>query len=201
MDISDPGKYAMGDLETFLKWEKTDLDMVVLSGGGNDIAGLEDLSEIMQVGDQTDPKSWFEPQSFDDRFDAIQMGLERAAYLCTLFSPGVPILAHCYDYAHASGKSLLWFSAWLKPAFDRFGVPDELRSDVVRVMINELAARNVRIANKAEHYHFIDTRGTLKTSDWANELHPNKGGFNKIAKRFYLDFERHLDGVEEPNWF
>jgi hypothetical protein len=36
----------------------------------------------------------------------------------------------------------------------------------------------------ANNIVYVQTQGTLATTDWANELHPNPGGFAKITTLF-----------------
>ena len=48
-------------------------------------------------------------------------------------------------------------------------------------------------ANPLPNFHVVDTRGTLQRSalgttgndgDWLNEIHPNRGGYDKLAGLF-----------------
>src|SRR6185436_10108016 len=43
VEIGDPGKLFLYQLAHFLEWEAGELDTIVVSGGGNDFAGPEDL--------------------------------------------------------------------------------------------------------------------------------------------------------------
>jgi hypothetical protein len=37
-----------------------------------------------------------------------------------------------------------------------------------------------------QNVHYIDLRGTLVDTDWANELHPTARGFSKVASKFEM---------------
>ena len=43
MEIASPGKNVLSELTTFLQWESKTIDMIAISGGGNDFAGADDL--------------------------------------------------------------------------------------------------------------------------------------------------------------
>lgn len=199
MEVAYPGKGILSDLTTFLQWESKTVDMIAISGGGNDFAGAEDLDPLLKKGTGT-AASWFKKKETDDLFASIKAGCQRIIYLRDTFCPSVPIVTHCYDYAHASGKGLLWFSPWLKPSFDKIGMPPTLHADAVKFIIDRLA--DVLQSFSGSLYHFVDTRGLLEPDDWANELHPTGEGFNKIARPFYPVFDQYFpDWVRKPKWY
>ncbi len=200
MEIALPGKAMLNDLTTFLQWEAETVGMIVVSGGGNDFAGPEDLDPLLRKGSGSSAGSWLRKKAVDKLFSDVRKGYQRIVYLRDIFCPGVPIVTHCYDYAHATGKGLLWLSPWLKPSFDALKVPQGLRCEIVRIFIDGLAA--VQLGLAGTRYHFVDTRGLLSAGDWANELHPTREGFNKIARPFYAAFEKIFpDRVGKPTWF
>lgn len=200
MEIAYPGKGILSDLTTFFQWESKTVDMIAISGGGNDFAGADDLDPLLQKGVTGDVASWFKKKETDDLFASIKAGYQRVIYLRDTFCPNVPIVTHCYDYAQASGKGLLWFSPWIKPSFDKIGMPEALHRDAVKFIIDSLA--EVQKSLTGPLYHFIDTRKLLGPDDWANELHPTGEGFNKIARPFYPIFNKYFSGwVREPRWY
>lgn len=199
MEIAKPGKRNLDDLTTFFRWESKTVDMIAISGGGNDFAGADDLDPLLQAGNATDAESWFKVKETRQLFDSIKTGYERLIYLRDTFCPAVPIVTHCYDYAHATGRGFLWFSPWIKPSLTNIGMPENLHTDAVKIIIDRLAA--VQDSLKGSRYHFIDTRKLLGADDWANELHPNGDGFDKIAKPFFPVFEQYFpDWVRKPKW-
>src|SRR5262245_46499662 len=167
MEIGTPGKQILSDLATFFQWESQTVDLIAVSGGGNDFAGPDDLDPLLQKGNATDPKSWFKKAELDALFQRVKAGYERVIHLRDTFSPDVTILTHCYDYAHASGKGLLFFSPWIKPSFDKFKVPLALRPGLIEIIIDRLAQVQASLAKNNARYKFIDTRGTLQAADWS----------------------------------
>lgn len=201
LEISDPGKHLLYQLSTFLQWEAGTVDLIAVSGGGNDFAGPEDLDPLLQPGNKTDPISWFKKDELKALFERVRTGYERVIHLRDTFCPGITILTHAYDFAHASGKGLLFLSPWIKPSFDKFGVPDALRPALIKVIIDRLAQVQTQLAKQTKNYQFINTRGTLTAEEWSNEIHPTREGFQKLAGKFFPQFRsRFPDWVVKPKW-
>jgi hypothetical protein len=98
---------------------------------------------------------------------------------------------HCYDYAPPNG---IGFEApifgiplsgpWLKPAMDARQVPTDyaLRKEIVRILIDTLAATFGEFNSPPDQVYVIQSPGTLNPdSDWDNELHPTGEGFRKLV--------------------
>lgn len=201
MEIVNPGKRLLADLQFFLQWESKTVDMIAISGGGNDFAGADDLAPLLKKGKNDNAASWFKTKETDELFANIMDGYQKLVYLRDTFCPTVPIVTHSYDYAHATGKGLFWFSPWIKPSFDKIGMPENLHADAVKYIIDHLAAVQESLSLSCQPYHFVNTRGLLGLSDWANELHPTAEGFQKIASPFYPLFEKYFpDWVRKPKW-
>jgi lysophospholipase L1-like esterase len=199
MEIGDPGKSNLHTLTTFLKFESQTVDMIIVSGGGNDFAGSDDLLPLLKVGNANDVGSWFKAQETAALFARITRGYERVVQLRDTFCPTVPIVTHCYDYAPPTGIGLLGFSPWIRPALDQVGMPKAMQPEAVRYIIDHLAQVQQSLAGPL--YHFVDTRNALGAGDWDNELHPTFSGFNKIAAKFYpVIAEAFPEWVRKPKW-
>lgn len=201
MEIGAPGKGNLHNLTTFLGFEKDAVEMIVVSGGGNDFAGADDLLPLLKFGNGDDITSWFKAPETAALFARITRGYENVILLRDTFCPAAPIVTHCYDYAPATGKGLLGFSPWIRPALLQVGMPVELHANAVRYIIDHLADVQVELAKAHQPYDFVDTRRALQGDDWDNELHPTRSGFNKIAARFYPVFaEAFPPWVHKPDW-
>ena len=66
----------------------------------------------------------------------VARGYERVIQLRDTFCPTVPIVTHCYDYAHPNGIGLLGFSPWIRPALQQVGMPLAMQPDAVRYIID-----------------------------------------------------------------
>lgn len=199
MEIGDPGKANLHVLTTFLQYESKAVDMFIVSGGGNDFAGADDLTPLLQKGSNSNVSTWFKPKETAELFARVTRGYERMVLLRDTFCPRVPIVTHCYDYAPVTGKGLLWFSPWIRPALTQVGMPADLQREAVRYIIDNLAKVQQELSGPL--YHFVDTRNSLGVGDWDNELHPNRDGFNKIAAKFFPVFaDAFPDWVRKPKW-
>jgi lysophospholipase L1-like esterase len=198
--------YTGGQLETFTrKIEKLLRDgkvpkAILLSGGGNDIAGDEFATLLNHAnsptpGLNTDIVAGFLDQRIRLAYVTILSAVTR---LCEVrLGRKVPILLHGYDYPVPDGRGFLggwgWLPGpWLAPGFQNKGYAH--LSDRKRI-IQELMDRfNTMLAGIAglsdfDHITYIDLRGTLSTSTnykdwWDNELHPTVKGFELVADRF-----------------
>ena len=110
------------------------------------------------------------------------------------------IFIHCYAYAPPNGigfKSPLFgiglTKPWLKPAMDARQVVDDytLRKEIVRLLIDRLAATFAEFDSPTERIFVIQSQRTLDPdTDWDNELHPNGEGFRKLVHGPWLDVLR-----------
>jgi hypothetical protein len=175
---------------------------VLLSGGGNDIAG-EEFSMLLNH-----KRSGLPPLNahvidgvFSERLrTAIVFLASGVTRLCReLFGRAVPILMHGYDRPVPDGRGFLggfWIlpGPWLEPGFRTKGFADLAETTT---LIGELIDRfNLELSTIAgstglEHLVHVDLRGTLSNQlpsrayrrDWANELHPTDRGFDAVAAR------------------
>ena len=173
---------------------------ILLSGGGNDIAG-DEFAILLNHASSTLP-----PLNEDIVRGVIDIRLQEAyasmiSGLTTIaksfLGRTIPIITHGYDYPVPDGRGFLggWWKLpgpWLQPGFRRKG-HDDLGKNTV--LIGELIDRfNVMLATVSAlpqfgHVHYLDLRGTLKRDGnykkyWANELHPNATGFELVTTKF-----------------
>ena len=163
-------------------WINGKPDAILFSAGGNDIAG----DQFCIFLDFNDGHS---PGLNQDRFSKA-LGSIEACYL-ELFTlrdriaPGVPILGHCYDFPIPNGAHPACAGPWLKPSLDFCNWPVAAGRLIVHDALAAFRAMLVRLASNAGNkFHLVDTQGVLADAEWANELHPQPGGFAKIAQKF-----------------
>ena len=167
---------------------------ILVSGGGDDIAGKE-FGMLINNIDLTPIPGW------NDQVIAGVIDTRiAAAYRLILLSINslcqknlgrtFPILVHGYDYPVPDGRGFLgggWLlpGPWLKPGFDEKLFTD---IDVTTQMMTTIIDRfNTMLQNLVQepgvqNVTYIDLRKTLSNSQanykdwWANEIHPNAGG-------------------------
>lgn len=173
---------------------------ILLSGGGNDIAG-DEFAILLNHATSTLP-----PLNEDIVRGVIDIRLREAyariiggltAITKAYIGRAIPIVTHGYDYPVPDGRGFAggWWALpgpWLKPGFVRKGHEDMTKNTQ---LIGELIDRfNVMLSAVSAlpefaHVHYLDLRGTLKhdgayKQHWANELHPNKAGFDLVTQKF-----------------
>ncbi|PUB81660.1 MAG: hypothetical protein DBP02_17760 [gamma proteobacterium symbiont of Ctena orbiculata] len=197
--------YADGQLEQFTRRiEKllrrgTTPRAILLSGGGNDVAGKE---FGMLVNHATSAIAGLNDSIVDGVIDeraklAFVTIITNVTSICQQrIGRMLPIVVHGYDYPVPDGRGFLggwWFlpGPWLEPGFREKGFETlEKRIELARELIDRFNKMLSDVTSLAEfdHVHYVDLRGTLSTAadykeDWANELHPTGEGFQKVSTK------------------
>ncbi|MBK9493953.1 MAG: SGNH/GDSL hydrolase family protein [Xanthomonadales bacterium] len=172
---------------------------VLLSGGGNDIAG-EEFSMLLEhsLSGKAPVNAMIAEQLINGRIrDSL---LRLIGTVNTVFESylgeRVPIIIHGYGYPVADGRGFLggwWFlpGPWLSPGFERKGILDmTARQQVMRHLIDMFNTMLSDLASDvANGVIYVDVRPLLTDNlnnykeDWANELHPSQEGFKRVAAR------------------
>ena len=180
---------------------------VLLSGGGDDVAGNE---FGMLLNNAFSPIPGWNQDVVDgvlkDRIARAYVSLFSSLTRACLeyFKQTVPILVHGYDYPVPDGRGFLggwpFPGPWLDPGFReknfKLEDPNDLNQRVVMMkdVMDQLNAmlKSVTSDPALSYVHYIDLRGTLSTDLkddaykewWANELHPTEKGFEKVTQKF-----------------
>jgi hypothetical protein len=182
-------------LERLLTDDRRPLDGLLFSGGGNDIVG-DQLALLLRdnVGQSTS-------ESFhEDRLDAA-LTLVLSAYrdLRTMrdqLRPSCVLFVHAYDVGFPDGRGVCGVGPWLQPALSvRRWEPEELGREVLRGLLGRFCDRLQAFCSEdaAGRTVLVATHGTLpRRSDWHNELHPSRDGFEKIAVKFAATIRERL---------
>jgi len=173
---------------------------VLLSGGGNDIAGAEFGMMVNHKGSAiAGLNDKVVSGVIDERIRTAYITiLSSVSQICQqLTGTAIPILVHGYDYPVPDGRGFMggWGpfpGPWLEPGYRAKGFEDlEQRVALTQVLIdrfNTMLAGVVSLPDFA-HVKYIDLRNTLAHGAgykkfWANELHPNGDGFAKVTEKF-----------------
>jgi hypothetical protein len=176
---------------------------ILLSGGGNDLAGSE-FALLLNHSESSLPPinesilAGVVDQRLRDAYAHILSGITEISrrYL----GRTLPIITHGYDYPVPDGRGFLggaWIlpGPWLKPGFVRKGyedLPQNMKH--MRTLIDRFNAMlaGVSAAPEFAHVHYLDLRGTLEPTRrwWANELHPTGRGFRLVAAGFDAQIRR-----------
>jgi hypothetical protein len=169
--------------------------LVLISGGGNDLAGPE-LSTVINR------KAAGVPALRTEVIDYLIFNVLRRAYevfigtinqVANDLGFSVQILGHSYDFPNPDGRGysitnvipgFSFVGPWLKPSFDRKGFSvGEGQAMLVEIM-TKLRTMQEGLEQRHPNFSAINFQGTLKPDsliDWDNELHPTWSGFTRLA--------------------
>jgi hypothetical protein len=195
-----------GQLEEFarviekLLRQNTIPSAILLSGGGNDIAGDQFQMLLNHVRSaHAGLNDQVVNGVIDVRiFDAYVTILAAVTDVCRQRTGTlIPIVVHGYDHAVPDGRGVLggWGplpGPWLQPSLREKGFEDPTAcKDLVASLIDRFNTmlRRVTTLSDFAHVRYLDLRGTLANDAtyrtwWANELHPTERGFAAVADRF-----------------
>lgn len=172
---------------------------LLFSAGGNDIItpDFERYLKKYEVGMK--PAEVIIPERLSSRLDQIEAAYRHLLELLDDFRNltgkkrrDVTLFVHGYDYVIPDGRRVkyLFFPVagpWMEPAFKLRQVPQALRRDVVRVMIDGFNERLAKIATeRPDAVRHLDLRGLLKDVEFGDEIHPTRKGYVKVAEQFRL---------------
>jgi lysophospholipase L1-like esterase len=179
---------------------------VLLSGGGNDIAG----DEFAMLLNHKNSRLGTINQAVADGViqgrlqDALEslIGTVRTLSAHYFSAPNMRVVVHGYGYPVPDGRGYLggaWIlpGPWLEPGFRRKGHADiGLNTGIMKSLIdqfnNMVSALATRLAGQGMDVRYVDVRGLLSNEtvderyqqDWANELHPTRRGYDAVATAF-----------------
>jgi len=201
------------DLTRFLAKKNfcSHFDALLLSGGGNDL--IDGVGALIRKKprpgtDPAAPESYVDL----DAFAALMLKVQEAyATIVSVrdsahsLSRGSPAFVHTYDYATPRDAPARFVGAigiagpWLFKAFAGSGIEITLQQRIADLLTDGLAdallvldSDSGGVGKALPAFHVIDTRNTLvranpteggNSNDWINEIHPNLGGYRKIAAR------------------
>lgn len=172
---------------------------ILLSGGGNDIAGdefallLNHAASPLPVINEDIVRGVIDVR-LRDAYAHIIGGLTTIAkgYL----DVPIPIITHGYAYPVPDGRGFWggWSvlpGPWLRPGFLKKGHLDQSSNTlVIGSLIDRFNKMLETLVSHGSfgHVHYVDLRPELSNTagyrqHWANELHPTKTGFDLVAAR------------------
>lgn len=171
---------------------------ILLSGGGNDIAGPE-FRMLLNHADS--PISGLNQSVVSGVIDerirvAYATIISAVTTICEQkIGHAVPIIVHGYDFPVPDGRGFLgggWLlpGPWLEPGFRVKGYASmDQRKDLARDLIDRFNKMLLTLPADFNHVKYVDLRGTLQTGDadyqqwWDNELHPTRKGFLAVIEK------------------
>jgi hypothetical protein len=157
-------------------------DVLLLSGGGNDLLGIEDMDFIIQhKGPTTDVLDCIHNEYLFLKLSQIEMAFQEIIYRALQVKPDLRVITHCYDLAPPSSVGFRLFDwipigrSWIKPYLEEKNIllPVE-QSQIIKYLLLSLRGCLSRVQDQFPiHFQVIDTQGLLQPEHWRNEIHPN----------------------------
>ncbi len=174
---------------------------ILLSGGGNDIAGDEFGFLLNHAGSTAAGLNESIVRGvIDERArDAYIHIIAAVTALCEAkLGVRVPVLVHGYAHAVPDGRGFLggWWllpGPWLEPGFIEKGFNKIAeRQPLMNKLIdrfNDMVKGVAALPDFKNHVTYVDLRGVLSSGSnykqfWDNELHPTAKGFRLVAAKF-----------------
>lgn len=169
--------------------------VVLLSGGGNDLAGPE-LESFLNHKDSGLPplRAEYARYMFLVVFKkAYQDILDRIWNI----DPSIHIIGHGYGHAIPDGRAVriigIRFSGpWLRPALAKKNItsPGEAQ-DVIRQLIDLFNEMLGELNRDNANFHYLDLRAGITRDDWVNELHLTNQAFGRVADIFAQEIQKY----------
>jgi len=175
---------------------------ILLSGGGNDIAGDEFAVLLNHASSGLDPlNDKVVSGILDERilFAMVSVISAVTALSRQYFRKTVPVVIHGYGYPVPDGRGYLggfWVfpGPWLEPGFRQKGYLDlAKRCQIMAVLIDRFndVIKSIPSHPELRHVAYLDLRKVLSNAlptaykqSWENELHPTESGFEVVAQKF-----------------
>lgn len=166
-------------------------DAILFSGGGNDLAGDQFRLWLNDAQDaHNDPAQALNTNAVADILGVIATAYGDLVATRDQFDRNLPIFVHGYDFAEPNDQGVCGLGPWLFPSLQSRGwmnsVPADLATGraIVRALLEQFQNFLTGLARRTPNVIVVPTQGTLAPAEWANELHPTPGGFDKIAGKF-----------------
>jgi hypothetical protein len=199
--------------QTQAMFEVFDFDVILLSAGGNDLIAIFQMLFAAKASGQVPPGAPFtladldhldDPASYRGFFNTVLRNV--AAFVAMRDharrdkTRKAPIFLHGYDYmqprpaaAYVFGTQFIGRGPWLYPLMKAAGLDDAQMRSAADAVLDEYNTRlQAEIAAPGSNVFLVDQRGLLtpaaagsqgSSNDWLDEIHPNAGGFDKLARQ------------------
>jgi hypothetical protein len=184
------------DIDFGFKMYGKSVKALMLSGGGNDIAGMSDFLRLLQddCSRAKTVQECFRAGQPDAILSKIMGAYKEVIMRFRGWNSTAPVITHNYDKAWPTGKGVFGPADWLKLPMEKAKVPKGLRRDLFAALIDRL--RSAQLALKKEReigdMQALKTAGTIPDDPkgveqwWANELHPTPAGFHLLAENIFI---------------
>jgi hypothetical protein len=123
---------------------------LLLSGGGNDVAGMKDFLRLLQDDCSTAASvaACYREGQPDALISRIVAAYREVVLRFRAYNPNAPVLMHNYDNAWPTGQGLFGPADWLKKPMDAAKVPQALRRPLFKDLLARLRLGQLALAQE-----------------------------------------------------
>lgn len=156
--------------------EQTNASVLLFSAGGNDLVADGNLATHLKPFDPNlTPVEHLLP-SFDRLVESVVQKYDRIFRQVSSKFPKVHILCHGYDYAIPDK------GPWLGKPMISQGIEDaKVQKAIAREMMERFNRSLKALAGRYGQVTYVNNRGIVKDTRWADELHPTDEGYGAVA--------------------
>ena len=184
----------MADRQEYVRaLRETGADILLLSGGGNDlVAGGALASHLEEFDPDLEPDDYLLP-SFQALLDDSLTHYGRMFRQVHQLFPQVTVVCHGYDYPVPNKDR------WLGKPMESRGIRDKaLQKAIAARMMDQFNRRLRRLARSMPHVTYIDCRGVVGDHRWHDGLHPTDAGYADVAAKFDREIRRVANARSGP---
>jgi len=180
-------------------------EALLMSGGGNDLLG-DDLVLYLKANPAgTTALDFVEVDRVLDKLQQIGIAYRQLCWARDDVNPECTILAHGYDYAVPGDRPvrILWglkkLGPWMHKAMNgevdpTVFVPAQHRRAIAAWLVDEFNQVLATIAASERRFVHVDSRGSVGSGEWNDEIHPRSTGFEKVARKFEGELKKQFPG-------
>jgi len=183
------------DIDFGFRMYGSGVQALLLSGGGNDIAGMSDFLRLLQddCSKATTVEECYRQGQPDAVISKIIGAYREVVLRFRAYNYISTVFVHNYDNAWPTGRGFFGPGDWLKMPMDKARVPQALRRPLFKDLLERLREAQVELATEAAMAPMmaIKSAGTMPDDPgnidkwWENELHPTMRGFKRLVAQAF----------------
>lgn len=161
---------------------QTGAQVMLLSGGGNDIlGGGRFASFLLPYSDGSKAKDLLNLPLLDVELRRAIEAYRRILTEVRQRFPAVRVFGHAYDVPHAQNGG-----RWIGGPLTERGIPLDMGRSIIELVLDRFAEQLRALQGEFTNFRFVDLRGKVDRGrpSWFDELHPKNQGYGRAAQAF-----------------
>jgi hypothetical protein len=177
-------------LEEMLGDEEFRFNVLLFSGGGNDLVGDQLCLWVRERREGMTPADALNAERVRDAMDLVEIGYRELIALRDRHNPNCRIVTHGYDFPQPSDDGICGLGPWIKPSLDYRGWRNPAEQfAIAQALLLSFHELQVRLEQEQQSagrpFLYVRTQGRLDPgTHWHDEIHPNSDGFDIVAQAF-----------------